>query len=94
MFRISRFGSDEITDVAQVDEIEPAIRSSKPVRYLVDEICADPVPSGHTSPRWGVAIKRQDGSVVIERRRCTGLRPRTGTRFPISRPGAHSVRVE
>jgi hypothetical protein len=26
----------------------------------------DPLPSGHTSRRWGVGIKRSDGSVVFE----------------------------
>jgi hypothetical protein len=30
MFRIRRSGSDEVTDVAQVDDIEPAVRSSAP----------------------------------------------------------------
>ena len=34
--------------------------------YHVDEISADPLPSGHTSRRWGVGIKRLDGSVAIE----------------------------
>jgi hypothetical protein len=33
----------------------------------VDQISADPLPSGHTSRRWGVGIKSRDGSVVIER---------------------------
>jgi hypothetical protein len=67
MFRISRAGSDQIIDVAQADEIEPAVRASKAGRYNIDQIERNPVPSGHTSRRWGVAIKRQDGSVVIER---------------------------
>jgi hypothetical protein len=66
MFRISRFGSNEITDVAQVCDIEPAVRSSAPGAYHVDEISADPLPSGRTSRRWGIVIKRQDGSVVVE----------------------------
>jgi hypothetical protein len=33
MFRISRPASDEIIDVVQVDEIEPAIRASERGRY-------------------------------------------------------------
>ena len=44
--------------------IEPAIRSSEPSRYHVDEISRDPLPCGHTSRRWGVGIKRPDGTVV------------------------------
>jgi hypothetical protein len=66
MFRISRDGQEPIADVDQVEAIEPAIRSSEPGRYHVDEISADPLPSGHTSRRCGVGIKRTDGTVVIE----------------------------
>jgi hypothetical protein len=52
--------------LAEIDEIEPAIRAAEPGRWHVHEIGADPLPSGHTSRWWGVVIKRQDGSVVIE----------------------------
>jgi hypothetical protein len=65
MFRISKDPHTAI-DVAQVDEIEPAVKASKPGRYHVDEISADPLPSGHSSRRYGVAIKKKDGSVTIE----------------------------
>jgi hypothetical protein len=65
MFRISRTGSNEITDVAQFDEIEPAVRVSEPGRYNIDQIERDPLPSGHTSSWWGVGIKRH-GTVAIE----------------------------
>ncbi len=66
MFRISRNGQDPIIDVDQVEAIEPAIRSSEPGRYHVDEISRDPLPSGHTSRRWGVGIQRNDGTVALE----------------------------
>ena len=66
MYRISRNGHEPIVDVDQVEAIEPVVRRSKPGRYHVDEISADPLPSGHTSRRWGVGIKRADGTVVIE----------------------------
>ena len=55
VFRISRKGSDHIMDVDQVEAMEPAIRSSEPGRHDVDEIPADPFPSGHTSRRWETA---------------------------------------
>jgi hypothetical protein len=45
MYRISRNGQEPIVDVDQVEAIEPAIRSSEPGRYHVDEIRADPLPS-------------------------------------------------
>ncbi len=66
MFRISRNEQEPIIYLAQVEAIEPAIRSSEPGRYHVDEISADPLPSGHTSRRWGVGIKPPEGSVVIK----------------------------
>jgi hypothetical protein len=66
MFRISHPDREVIVDVDQVEAIEPAIRSSEPGRYPVDEIAADPLPSSHTSRRWGVGIKRHDGTVIIE----------------------------
>ena len=66
MYRIPRAGQDPIVDVDQVEAIEPAIRSSIPGRYHVDEISADPMPCGRTSRRWSVGIKRDDGTVSIE----------------------------
>src|SRR5262249_51372387 len=66
MFRISRTGWEEITDVALLDGTEPAAKASKPGHYHVDQIERDVLPSGHTSLRWGVAIKHPDGSVLLE----------------------------
>jgi hypothetical protein len=65
MFRISRDGQEPVVDVAQVEEVEPAIRSSEPGRYHIDQINREPLPSGHTSRRWGVGIKSPDGSATI-----------------------------
>ena len=39
--------------------LEPVIRSSKRGRYLIDEISTDLLPSGRTSRRWRVAIRRR-----------------------------------
>jgi hypothetical protein len=64
-FRISRCVSDEANDVAQVDEIEPTVRSTEPGRRHIDQIERDPLPSGRTSRQWGVAIMKRDSSVVI-----------------------------
>jgi hypothetical protein len=65
MFRIRKC-TRTVIDVAHVDEIAPVVRTSKPGRYHIDQIERDPLPSGHTSRRWEVAVKRRDGSVVIE----------------------------
>jgi hypothetical protein len=67
MHRIIRNGHEPIIDVDQVEAIEPVIRSSEPGRYHVDEVSSEPLPSGHTSRRCGVGIKRNDGSVTMDR---------------------------
>jgi hypothetical protein len=61
IYRISRPGSVPIVDVGSVEAIERTIRAGGPGRYHVDEISAEPQPSGHTSQRWGTAIKRPNG---------------------------------
>jgi hypothetical protein len=66
MYRISRPGREPSTDVDLVEAVEGAIRAGGPGYYHVDEISADPLPSGHTSRRWGGGIKRPDGAVAIE----------------------------
>jgi hypothetical protein len=66
VFRISQAGNNDMTDVETVEEVAPTSSASKPGRYHVDEISRDPLPSGHTSRRWGIGIKRDDGSIVIE----------------------------
>ena len=66
MFRISRNGQEPIVNADTVEEIEPVIRASEPGCYHVDELPAKPFPSGHTSRRWGIGIKKADGEVVIE----------------------------
>jgi hypothetical protein len=66
MYRISRNGQEPIIDVDQIEAIEPAICSSGPSCYHVDEMSAPPLAGGHTSRRWGDGIKLADGSVVVE----------------------------
>ena len=66
MFRISRGDQESVIDVDRVDRIELAIRTAGPGSHEIDEITAHVLPSGHTSRRWGVGIKREDGSVAVE----------------------------
>ena len=67
MYRIiSQNGQEPVIDVDNLEDIEPALRESKPGRYDVDEISANPLPSGHTSRRWGMVIKWRDGAVFLE----------------------------
>ena len=66
MYRISRNGQEPVIHVDQVEAIGHAIRASKPERYHVDQISADPPLSGNTSRRRGIGIRRADGSLAIE----------------------------
>jgi hypothetical protein len=60
MFRVSRRG-DGIDDAETIGGAREIVRGQAPGRYDVDEIRAEPFPSGHTSRRWGTAIKHLDG---------------------------------
>jgi hypothetical protein len=65
MFRVSRdetIGGDADTN----DSAREIVRQQEPGRYRIDEISRDPLPSGHTSRRWRVGIKKADGSVMLE----------------------------
>lgn len=46
MYRLRRDGQEPVIDVDQLGAIEPAIRSSEPGRYHIDQIERDPLPSG------------------------------------------------
>jgi hypothetical protein len=63
MYRISRNGHEPIINVDTVEQIEPEIPDLPAGRWHIDELPTNPFPSGHTSRRWGVAVKRADGSV-------------------------------
>jgi hypothetical protein len=64
MLRVSR--DDFIDDADTIDGAREIVRAQPPGRYHVDEISADPLTSGQTSRRWGVAIRHPDGSVQLE----------------------------
>jgi hypothetical protein len=66
IFRVSRPDNDRFVDVDSLDGVERTISSGEPGRYHADEISHDPLPSGHTARRWGIGIKRHDGTVAIE----------------------------
>ncbi len=67
MYRISHNEQEPIIDADQVEAIEPVIHSIEPGCSHVDEISREPLPSGHTSRRWGVGTKLQDGRANLKR---------------------------
>ena len=64
MFRISH--GDWGVDSETLERAREVLRGEKPGRFQVDEIRADPFPSGHTSMAWGSLIRHPDGRVDDE----------------------------
>lgn len=66
MFRITRGESGFDSDA--LERAREILRQGKPGKYHVDQLRADPFPSGHTSRAWGSLIRHADGRVEDERR--------------------------
>jgi hypothetical protein len=67
MFRLSQNADGAIVDVTTFQQLLVALLDGKRGRFRIDEITCDSAPFGRTSRRWGVGIKRADGSIAIER---------------------------
>jgi hypothetical protein len=65
MFRVSHRG-DDIDDADTIEGAREIVRCQPPGRYDVEEIRAEPFPSGHTSRAWGRLIRHPDGRVEDE----------------------------
>jgi hypothetical protein len=65
MFRVSQRG-EGIDDADTLEGAHQVVRGQAPDRYDVDEIRADPFPSGHTSRQRGRMIRHSDGRVDDE----------------------------
>jgi hypothetical protein len=65
MFRVSH-RAEGIDDADTIEGARGIVRGQAPGRYDVDEIRAEPFPSGHTSQQWGRMIRHPDGRVEVE----------------------------
>lgn len=65
MFRANR---DDLVigDTEKIESAREIVRGQATGRYDVDEILAEPFPSGHTSRSWGRMIRHPDGWVDLE----------------------------
>ena len=66
MYRISRDGKEPIIDVDTLDQLEPAIRASKPGRFHITRSSAIRYRVVTLPDAGTVGIKRPDGSVELE----------------------------
>jgi hypothetical protein len=64
MFRVSQ--NDLIGDEGTIEGVREIVRQQPLGRYHIEEISVDPLSSGHTAHRWGIAISNPDGSVELE----------------------------
>lgn len=65
MYRVSQRG-EGIDDADTIEGARGVVCGQPPGRYDVDEIRADPLPSGHTSRSWGRMIRHPGGRVEDE----------------------------
>jgi hypothetical protein len=65
MFRVNRDGKG-LGDAETIEGARAIVQRQSPGQYSVDEIRADPFPSGHTCRSWGHMIRHQDGRVEDE----------------------------
>ena len=64
---MSRISRDETGfDADTIGRARETLRREEPGLYRVDEIRAEPFPSGHTSRAWGSLIRHADGRVEDE----------------------------
>ena len=66
VFRIVDRDGEIVANVDGLAGVNEIVRRAPTGRYHVDVISADPLPSGHTSRRWGCAVRHEDGRVILE----------------------------
>ena len=66
MFRIFDRDGEMLADADSLNGVTELLRHTPPGRYHVDEISAKALPSGHTARRWGIAIRHDDGRVILD----------------------------
>jgi hypothetical protein len=67
ILRLNDSDGDPIGTALSIHSLTRLFENFLPGRDRIDEISHDPFPSGHTSRRWGIAVKRNDLSVSIAR---------------------------
>jgi hypothetical protein len=67
ILRVNDADGDPIRTAESDEGVQRLLESLPPGHYHIDEISSDPLPSGHTSRRWGFGFKFGDQSVAIDR---------------------------
>ena len=66
LFRIVDHDGKMLADTDSLDGVTEIVRRAPTGCYHVEEISVAPLPSGHTSRRWGCAIRHDGGRVILD----------------------------
>ena len=66
VFRIVGRDGEIVANVDGLAGVNEIVHRAPTGRYHVDEISADPLPSGRTSRHWGFAMRHDDGRVILD----------------------------
>lgn len=66
LFRIVDRDGELRANADSLDGVTEIVRHSLPGCYHIDEISAEPLPSGNTARRWGFAFRHDDGRVILD----------------------------
>jgi hypothetical protein len=61
-------GDDIVASATGPEEAAAILKGAWPGRYVIEEssMARELLPSGYTCRRWGIAIRKVDGSVTLE----------------------------
>ena len=65
-YRVVDSKGELLADADTIGYLTGLVGDLNPGRYTIDEIRGEPGPSGHTSQRWGVLFKIEDGTIISE----------------------------
>jgi hypothetical protein len=73
ILRVNDSDREPIGRTLSIHSLELLFEEVPPGRYHIEEIRHDPLPSGHTSRRWGIAAKRLTALGETVARYCGGI---------------------
>ena len=65
-YRLVDSKGEMLSDADSIEHLKGILGYLDPGRYTVDQIAAHPLPSGHTSRRWGSVTRHDNGRVILD----------------------------
>jgi hypothetical protein len=72
-------GDHIVASASGPEDVASMLKGARPGRYVIEEssMAGEFLPSGYTCQRWGIAIRKADGSVELEPEPPSTYGPRT-----------------